>query len=89
MYVSPEFQDYTGGVWGYGEAVLGETSAFIYPQTNHAVLIIGWDDNKQAWLIRNSWGDDWDETGGTGTERGYAWVKYGNEGIGTAAKWVY
>lgn len=89
MYVSPEFQDYTGGVWGHGEAVLDETSAFMYPQTNHAVLIIGWDDNKQAWLIRNSWGNDWGETGGTGTERGYAWVKYGNAGIGTAAKWVY
>jgi hypothetical protein len=22
----------------------------------HAVLIIGWDDSKQAWLCRNSWG---------------------------------
>lgn len=89
MYASPEFQDYTGGVWGHGEAVLEETSAFIYPKTNHAVLIIGWDDNKQAWLIRNSWGANWGETGGTGAERGYAWVKYGNAGIGTAAKWVY
>ncbi|MCP4049305.1 MAG: hypothetical protein GY730_01175 [bacterium] len=22
----------------------------------HAVLVIGWDDNKQAWLCKNSWG---------------------------------
>ncbi len=31
--------------------------------TNHAVNIIGWDDNKKAWLVKNSWGPNWGENG--------------------------
>jgi hypothetical protein len=30
---------------------------------NHVVLLIGWDDEKQAWLIKNSWGEEWGEKG--------------------------
>lgn len=41
----------------------------------HAVLIIGWDDAKQSWLIRNSWGEHWGN-------KGYAWVKYDQLEIG-------
>lgn len=37
--------------------------------TNHAVNIIGWDDSKNAWLVKNSWGADW------GYE-GTFWVSY-------------
>lgn len=29
----------------------------------HAVTIIGWDDNKKAFLIQNSWGSDWKNKG--------------------------
>jgi hypothetical protein len=49
--------------------------------TNHVVAIIGWDDSRQAWLIRNSWGGGWGE-------RGYRWIDYDSHNIGYDATWV-
>jgi len=47
----------------------------------HMVLIIGWDDEKGAWLIKNSFGTDWGEGG-------FGWVKYGSDNIGRWSAWV-
>lgn len=60
-------------------------------QSNHAVLIIGWDDNYSrnnfktkpsmdgAWLIKNSWGDTWSVTGGQKVgDDGCFWISYAN-----------
>lgn len=38
-------------------------------QTNHMVALVGWDDNAQAWIIKNSWGSEWGE-------KGYMRIKY-------------
>lgn len=59
-----------------------------YYGTNHAITLIGWDDNQGAWLIKNSWGNGWGEECGFGTEKGYAWIKYNTDNIGYAAAWV-
>lgn len=45
----------------------------------HCVMIVGYDDNLQAWLIKNSWGRAWH--GG-----GYAWIGYGEVSIDNWAK---
>jgi len=49
--------------------------------TNHAVVVVGWDDAKGAWIIRNSWGTAWGEGG-------YAYIQYGDSGIGTNVSYV-
>ncbi|KAH7116174.1 hypothetical protein B0J11DRAFT_495590 [Dendryphion nanum] len=41
---------------------------------SHSLLIVGYDDDRNAWLVRNSWGVGWGD-------RGYAWVRYGEMNI--------
>jgi C1A family cysteine protease len=50
-------------------------------QINHIVVIIGWDDARQAWRVKNSWGTTW----GRG---GIGWIRYGENGIGYGAAWA-
>lgn len=47
---------------------------------NHQVNLVGWDDSKNAWLMRNSWGTGWGEAG-------YCWIEYGANQIGTETAW--
>ena len=78
VVATPRFQAYTGGV--FKEAGAGK---FV----NHAVTLIGWNDVQRAWIIKNSWGPVWGETGGYGTERGYMRIAYGSNNIGSGAAW--
>lgn len=41
----------------------------------HFVLIVGWDDVRGAWLVKNSYGTDWGE-------QGFGWIKYETNNIG-------
>jgi cathepsin L len=68
------FQAYTGGVFN-------ENASNNPDDINHAVTLVGWDDNKKAWLIKNSWGTGWGENG-------YMWIAYGSNNIGYGAAWV-
>jgi len=46
---------------------------------NHAVLIVGWDDNmcdgEGAWIVKNSWNENWGDDG-------FFYMKYNSSGIG-------
>jgi C1A family cysteine protease len=47
-------------------------------QIDHDVSIVGWDDDKKAWLMRNNWAKGW-------AWNGYGWIAYGADSIGTEA----
>jgi hypothetical protein len=70
--VIDDFYNYTGGCY----------QSVSTANPNHAILIIGWDDNQcsgqGAWIIKNSWGPGW------GME-GFGYIKYGTCRIGTDA----
>lgn len=63
MYVYPSF-----GYWeGNGNYVHDPENEF--PEEYHAVTIVGYDNERQALKLINSWGTDWGDDG-------YAWVDY-------------
>lgn len=71
VLATPAFHAYTGGIFNENN----------HDRTNHAVTLCGWDDSKQAWLIKNSWGTGWGLSG-------YMWIHYGSNGICTCPYWV-
>ncbi|MBS0617219.1 MAG: hypothetical protein JSR44_03475 [Spirochaetes bacterium] len=66
------FTAYKSGVFNEGANAGG---------VNHAVNIVGWDNSKRAWLIRNSWSPNWGENG-------YMWIEWGSNLIGYGTMWV-
>lgn len=72
VHVTPAFQAYTHGVFN-------ETDPS--DDINHCITLIGWDDAKQAWRIKNSWGQGWGEAG-------FMWIAYGSNKVGYGAAWV-
>jgi len=60
MRVYSNYLYYRGGVY---KSIQGSLKG------GHAQAIIGWDDKKNAFLVRNSWSTSWGEDG-------YAWIDY-------------
>lgn len=69
--VTSAFQAYKSGVFNENSNA----------SVNHGVTLVGWDDSKQAWRIKNSWGPGWGESG-------YMWIAYNSNKIGYGASWV-
>jgi len=74
VYVNSAFQAYRNGVFNACEN----------QQVNHAVVLVGWDDTKGksgAWILRNSWGPGWGDSG-------YMWIEYECSLVGNATCYV-
>jgi len=74
VHVGPAFQAYNGGIFNTNET--GEI--------NHAIVLVGWDDNQGAngvWFLRNSWGPNWGENG-------YMRIEYGTSQVGYSANYI-
>ncbi len=86
MYASfPGFDTYDGSYTLYYTGT---------ERPNHAVLIVGWDDDLThaggmgGWICKNSWGTNWGGTCGYGSERGYFTIAYGSASIGMYSSFV-
>jgi aminopeptidase C len=55
IYAS-RFTQYSGGVFS-------GCPSYSALYLNHAVLLVGYNDATSSWLIKNSWGTDWGESG--------------------------
>ncbi|MGD2093234.1 MAG: C1 family peptidase [Candidatus Aminicenantes bacterium] len=66
--VDSYFQAYTSGIFSH-------TSS---GQPNHAVVLVGWNDSGGYWIMKNSWGSSWGESG-------YMRIEWGANSIGYAA----
>lgn len=94
VLATEEFQAYTGGVFKENlpawklTPIDSSHPRWKYHSVNHDILLIGWNDARHAWLIKNSWGTCWGETGGMGAEKGYMWIDYDSNNIGLGAAWV-
>ena len=72
VYADTYFQGYTSGVFSDSQS---------YDSIDHAILLVGWDDAKGAWLLKNSWGPSWGVNG-------FMWIKYNTCNVGWGACWV-
>lgn len=71
LQVYADFESYSTGVYKHVDDGNG-------PEGGHAVSLIGYDDSKHAWLIRNSWNTAWGESG-------FGWIDYDDiSGVGSA-----
>lgn len=71
VYVGSDFQRYTGGVFTSRQK----------GTVNHAIVLVGWDDSQGYWILRNSWGTSWGESG-------YMRIAYGTSNVGYAASYI-
>jgi C1A family cysteine protease len=71
----PAFSNYRTGVFSTNEASTCPSGV------NHAIVLTGWDDATQSWVLRNSWGAGWGEAG-------YMRIKWGTSNVGYAANYV-
>jgi cathepsin L len=74
VYESAAFKNYRRGVFR-------ERRRWDGKDTNHYVLLVGWDDARGAWKVKNSWGTQWGE-------KGFMWIAYGSNNLGAQAAWV-
>ncbi len=66
------FLAYTGGIFDNND---------LSAKSNHAIVLVGWNDAKGAWRLRNSWGAKWGEAG-------YMWITYGCLKVGLYAQYA-
>jgi C1A family cysteine protease len=75
VYVGQQFRAYSSGIFDANEQ----------GQVNHAIVLVGWEDDlgldQGYWILRNSWGSGWGEDG-------YMRIRYGSNRVGYSANYI-
>jgi len=69
--VNNAFEGYTSGIFNGCDNT----------PVNHAISLVGWDDDGQYWILRNSWGQEFGQNG-------YMYIRYGCNQVGMSANYV-
>ena len=76
--VGNAFQAYESGIFSTDETSDCPGSTF---RTNHQIILVGWNDAGGYWIMRNSWGSGWGESG-------YMKIAYNTSRVGEGTSWV-
>ncbi|WP_462325200.1 C1 family peptidase, partial [Desulfoplanes sp.] len=84
--VTDDFHAYTDGIFP-DNATTASNPLEYFTGTNHAISLVGWDDNSTgegegAWILRNSWGENWGEDG-------YMRIGYTSARVATSACYLH
>eukprot|EP01086_Lenisia_limosa_P017292 TRINITY_DN83_c0_g1_i1.p1 TRINITY_DN83_c0_g1~~TRINITY_DN83_c0_g1_i1.p1 ORF type:complete len:456 (-),score=145.55 TRINITY_DN83_c0_g1_i1:30-1229(-) len=83
--VTRNFMQYHGGIYVEPESVTGPSHEY-FEETNHAVLLVGYGVDEETgmkyWIVQNSWGEDWGESG-------YFRIRRGTDELGIESSAAY
>lgn len=84
VYVNSAFEAYSGNVFEDTQTDC-PGSPCSYTTTNHAIALVGWNDTDNPangyWILRNSWGTSWGESG-------YMRIKYTSARVGCSVAYL-
>lgn len=76
------FEAYSGGIYQDSNITCSSNPCY-YTPTNHIIALVGWNDNggDGYWILRNSWGTYWGESG-------YMRIKFTSSHVGCEAVYL-
>jgi C1A family cysteine protease len=77
MEVWSDFFAYSSGVY-----VKSSAAKRLSPPGYHCICVVGYDDNQQCWILKNSWGAGWGENG-------FMRLGYGQSDLLIDSSWMF
>ena len=78
MEVWSDFFAYSGGA----PYVKSSAATRLSPPGYHCISVVGYDDSQQCWIIKNSWGTTWGDSG-------FGRIGYGQTDLLIDSSWMY